>query len=232
MSRVTKPLNIMQFIEPLDADALPPPHRLVLLVLAGVQGLSFPTEALLAKRTGMSPQAVKAVLADLRSARWFCANDDPIVHLRAGLPVPKRKTVNADVAQSEFAERAMSGPTVRAPSDVQSTPIPPTDSRWGTQRRHDVGANPPLNTPSRAPLTMAGLLQQRPGDDLLAVLSRGAEEGNRWCQATAEYVLENGGAITPDQRKRLRQIRDQPRRDRGTSSLQPAGNWRPKGTLA
>ena len=73
------------------------------------------------------------------------------------------------------------------------------------------------------------LLVVNPGDDLVAVLVRNAEKGNRWCKSLADRLLEGGGRITLNERKRLREIRDQPpRRDPGTSSLQPKGNWKPQ----
>jgi hypothetical protein len=92
---------------------------------------------------------------------------------------------------------------------------------------------PPVAQPAAPPpKTIVDLAKQRPGDDLLAVLCRGAEQGNEWCTRVADRVLERGGAITEKERKVLRQMRDEGARaspGTRTSARQPLGNFRRKG---
>jgi hypothetical protein len=232
MPRAAKPFDILPVLERYEADELPPRHRLMLLVLADAQERAWPEAAMMEKRTGMSAPALKAVQADLRSAGWFHAG--PIVRLRAGGAVPRSKTENGEgsavssppthppLEPSSAPPVSMGAPLGAAPS---SAPKPPRYTSPGGRERAPT-------IPSRSPTTLGALLAERAGDDLLLVLSRGADEGNAWCKTTVEHVLERGGVITPNERKRLAQMRDEPRRPRGTSSLQSAGTWKPKGTLA
>lgn len=92
-------------------------------------------------------------------------------------------------------------------------------------------AEPAIEPP--APASIADLAEQKPKDDLLAVLARGVEQGHSWCISVAERVLERGGRITDNERKRLREIRDEanaPTKRAGrVSSVQPMGPYRPTG---
>lgn len=80
------------------------------------------------------------------------------------------------------------------------------------------------------PVTLAELAAQRPADELLTVLVRGAERGHPWCASVAQRLLERGGRLTDNERKALRRIRDEGEKtSQRVSALQPKGPWRPKG---
>lgn len=240
MSRPSPLVNMLQAFERYDSDALPPPHRLVLVVLSDAQGRAWPDVKVVARRTGMSAQAVKAVMDDLRAAAWMDAS--PLVGLRSGadvrrgkvnpppilLPRETEQVTGVSMRRSKDAHSAVKGregPGAESPRAMVEQP----DSHVGVFQDRKRSFHDQLTVP----LTIQMLVAKRPGDDLLVVLQRGSENGHPWCVEALPRILERGGRLTEPERKALRKIRDESAhrraRNSATSSLQPMGNWRPKG---
>jgi hypothetical protein len=197
---------------------LPPLHRLVLVVLADVADerarvrLDRTTVAIVAKRTGLGVREVQALLRELRDAVW----------------------IESDLRQkgsaSVYVVRLEGGRIVPRPLDAGA---PPDEGAPGASPLSGVAAKPEPT----APLTLHALMQQRPADDLLGVLSRGVDQRHPWCMSTMQRMLERGGRLTENERKRLREISEESAAPRGparrrftsTSTLQTGGTWKPKG---
>jgi hypothetical protein len=193
---------------------LPPLHRLLLVVLADVADerarvrLDRATVGIVAKRTGLGVREVQGLLRELRDAVWI------------------ESDLRQKGSSSVYVVRLEGGRIVRRPEGAEPPPTagaPPFEAV--------AGAAP------AAPLTLSALLRQRPADDLLGVLHRGVEQKHPWCLSTMERVLERGGRLTENERKRLREIADESttarafprRRYGGASTLQTGGTWKPKG---
>ncbi|MFS8065737.1 MAG: helix-turn-helix domain-containing protein [Byssovorax sp.] len=222
---------MLRTFERYGSDDLPPLHRLVLITLADLadaRGYIHPVVATVAKRTGLSTREVKKILNELHFALWL-----------------ERAPRQTEKSSTLYVVRLEGGPIVPMRSEtstIQGEAIPNPSVGKSNGVTKASSALRPLNavsgTLSKAPLSIQSLLAQRPADNLLAVLRRGAETGHTWCASTLTRVLERGGRLTEGERKRLREISSEKvaggttsRANRnGVSSLQPMGNWRPKGT--
>lgn len=168
---------------------------------------------------------VLLVLADLADARARVVMDDDAVKRlarRTGLGVREAKRL---LHELEFAVWVQREPQHKA----KTSPVYVVRCEGG--KIHGLPASS-ADVSEKLPDEARGTV-----DDLLDALNRGAENEHPWCVKTLQRVLDRGGRLTDNERRRLREIRDEeslpeprPRRSfGGTSTLQTGGTWKPKG---
>lgn len=194
--------GLLRAIERYDAKTLPPPHRLVLVVLADMADeraqlrLSADAVKVVARRTGLGERQVRTRVKELEAALWLerDGKGGHTVRLEGGRVVPRR-----DDEPSDSQAPAIAPEPVSLTTRALMKPHPAKDLLGVLQRGAEEGHEWCKNTLER--VMMRG--------------GRVTELERRTLVAMNQERLEPRGA--------------QRRRYRGASTLQSGSTWKAKG---